>query len=221
MATSSLCAHLVAFPVTRTWPLLYHLSLAGVPRPSENVDFSALHVLLQSSYPVGGHLHFPPSRLVLLVACLSPYCPSASTFLSSLVDLVARPWPFRFQTIGFLWCRVRCAELSIASKSCMSSEAYKASYSYLLHYNGFGHILPTAMTVTSANMALVPGSAYENLGDKYDHSLGHNSMAVRSTDLSSSVTEFVRYADQYLDARRLAEIPNYSRDKKKPQEDFW
>lgn len=67
-------------------------------------------------------------------------------------------------------------------------------------------------------MALVPGSAYADPGDGYNHILGRNSIAVSSIYPPSSAAYFLRYYDQYLDACRFGAIPSYAHKKKNSQE---
>lgn len=101
----------------------------------------------------------------------------------------------------------------------MSLAAYKDSHSYLLDYDGFERTPRESIAVDSTN-APVLSNAYAYPGEKYDQDLRCNSMAVRSTHMPSSVAEFVRCADKYLDAHRFAAIPNYACEKKNSQEDF-
>lgn len=76
-----------------------------------------------------------------------------------------------------------------------------------------------AVTVESSPIALVPASStYAHPAETYDHTLGCNPMGVRSTHLPSYVEEFIRYEDEYLDARTFAAVPIYIREKKKARE---
>lgn len=77
-----------------------------------------------------------------------------------------------------------------------------------LYYEG-ERIPWLSITVKHLQMALVPAcSAYFHSGEKYDHTLGPDLLAVRSTYLPSTVDEFVRYTDQHSDAHRFAAIPH-------------
>lgn len=101
----------------------------------------------------------------------------------------------------------------------MSLGLCKGSHGYLLAYDGLEHISRTAITIPFSNMALVRGSAYALPGNQYDHTLGLNSMELKISHLPCSVTEFVRYADQYLDAGWFTANPKYACEKMNSQED--
>lgn len=73
----------------------------------------------------------------------------------------------------------------------MSSGANKGSHGYLLDYCGFKDTPRADITIISTNIAMVPDSAYTHTGNKYDQTLGRNSISVKSTHLPSSVAEFM------------------------------
>lgn len=79
-----------------------------------------------------------------------------------------------------------------------------------------------SITVEHTLMALIPASsAYSHPGGRYDHTLGRNPLAVHSTYLPRTVDEFVRYTEQYMDARLFAAVPNYAQEKKNARETSW